>query len=266
MKLKYSIAHGWTTNDATGEDRGRQFGDGLFETIRLNGRGEAPLWALHLRRLARGLKALRFSDSAVATVFSALDSLSHPQMSTACKLIVTRGVTERGYAFSDDLEPVITITYFDAAALISKPMSAGLSDVALSGQRALAGHKHLNRLEQVLARAAFEKEWDEAIMLSQTGLVVEGCMTNVFVKLDDEWHTPELNECGIDGVVRQWLLSQNTKIQVRAVSLEELRHAEAAVVTNSLIGVRSMGQFEGKLLDISPESREWQTAYQELFI
>lgn len=266
MKLQYSVSRGWLTDDTQGEDRGRQFGDGVFETIRLNGRGEAPLWRLHVQRLVRGLEALRFGNSAVRAVLSALDSLDHPQLSTLCKIIVTRGVTERGYVFSDDLEPVVTVSYGSATMFTSEPMRVGLSEVMLANQVKLAGHKHLNRLEQVLARAEFEEDWDEAIMLSQTGFVVEGCMTNVFVKSDDEWHTPKLNECGIDGVVRQWLLSQNTRIQVRAVSLEELRHAKAAVLTNSLIGIRSIGQFEDKLLDISPESLDWQAAYQELFI
>ena len=265
MKFNYQAGTGWQSDTQEFDDRGQQFGDGLFETVRLDGRGVAPLWQMHVERLALGLKALRFSDAAVELVLHAVDSIAHPPGMTACKLLVTRGIGPRGYGFSPDLMPLVTMRYFNAPEFSTSPYVAGTSDVVLSTQPLLAGHKHLNRLEQVLARNSFDAQWDECIMLDSSGIVIEGCMSNVFVKLDGRWLTPEITSSGINGVVRRWLLDTNPEINVQNFGLSELSGAQGLIFTNSLVGIRSCHIFDGQTLDVAPEAKRWQLAYQEMF-
>jgi 4-amino-4-deoxychorismate lyase len=105
-------------------------------------------------------------------------------------------------------------------------------------------------LEQVLARQGFAADWHEALMLSDSGEVIEGCMSNVFVKHGDEWLTPDLTHCGVRGVVRQWWLDprgagssvQGQSARAVRLSLDDVLGADALVMTNSLMGVRPVSE------------------------
>lgn len=248
-------------------DRGLQFGDGVFETLRLNRLGQSPLLALHRERCLDGVAALRFSPAAIGLIEAALEALPaqlvraieaitaksgvSKNQEFGAKLIVTRGQGPRGYGVSAELAPTVLLTLFSTSPLeMGSRLRIGVSDVRLGRQPLLAGHKHLNRLEQVLARQSFAADWHEVLMLSDSGEVIEGCMSNVFVKHGDEWLTPELTHCGVRGVVRQWWLNSrgagsSVKGQsTRAVrlSLDDVLSADALVMTNSLMGVRPVSE------------------------
>jgi len=265
MQQFYDAGSGWVQQSESGLDRARQFGDGLFETIRLDGCGNAPLMDLHLERLALGLRALRFSDAATATVIEAFQSLTLPAGPTGCKLLISRGTGARGYGFSKDLQPDISASFFFAPAFMNSGMRIGISEVRLSNQPLLAGHKHLNRLEQVLAREAFLSDWQEALMFDYSGLLIEGCMSNVFLNVDGEWLTPELTDSGIRGVVRRWLMERHPSIREVPLSAGELAQASAVVLTNSLMGIRTVSSINDRTLSGSAEAVSWQKEYTELF-
>ncbi|MEK9712197.1 MAG: aminodeoxychorismate lyase, partial [Thalassolituus sp.] len=227
-------------------DRGLQFGDGLFETIRLTSSGQAPLLERHLHRLSKGLNALGFDPAVFSEVKAALGSLleSAPAGYTGMKLIVTRGSGPRGYAPPEVTTPAFYASFFQvpppgasaaaAPALVDPVLNVGVSHVRLGHQPLLAGLKHLNRLEQVLARQAFQPDWQEALMISQHGMIIEGCMSNVFVKIDGQWHTPSLTSCGVQGVVRDWLIDAEVDIAVSDIPESVVADCEAMVLTNSL--------------------------------
>lgn len=248
-------------------DRGLQFGDGVFETLRLNCHGQSPLLALHRERCLEGVVALRFSSNAIDLVEAALDELpaqlvrakeaiaahsgAGQEQEYGAKLIVTRGHGPRGYGASTELKPTILLTLFSTSPLeMGSRLRIGVSDVRLGRQPLLAGHKHLNRLEQVLARQSFAADWHEALMLSDSGEVIEGCMSNVFVKHGDEWLTPELTHSGVRGVVRQWWLNsrgagasvKGQSVKAVRLSLDDILSADALVMTNSLMGVRPVSE------------------------
>ncbi|MEC8444541.1 MAG: aminodeoxychorismate lyase [Pseudomonadota bacterium] len=248
-------------------DRGLQFGDGVFETLRLNCLGQSPLLALHRERCLEGVAALRFSPTAIGLVEAALDELpaqlvrakeaiaahsgTGQEQEYGAKLIVTRGQGPRGYGASTELKPTILLTLFSTSPLeMGSRLRIGVSDVRLGRQPLLAGHKHLNRLEQVLARQSFAADWHEALMLSDSGEVIEGCMSNVFVKHGNEWLTPELTHCGVRGVVRQWWLNprgagssvKGQSAKAVRLSLDDVLSADALVMTNSLMGVRPVSE------------------------
>jgi 4-amino-4-deoxychorismate lyase len=282
-----------------GLDRGLQFGDGLFETMRLNAKGESPLMPLHQGRLKKGLAVLGFSSDAITTVERAMSKLSditlaylsthtsspitptsaHNQSQAAgcrpddggvcsgVKIIVTRGNSTQGYGAIEGIRPNIYAVTFEAPELNPTPalINVGVNPVTLGEQPLLAGLKHLNRIEQVLARQKFQPEWSESIMLNQKSQIVEGCMSNIFVNIDNQWLTPPMDNAGVDGVVRQWLLSMVDKISVEVIPLKELACAQAICFSNSLSGFREVQALDGQSLLMNTDVTDWQMHYKSLF-
>lgn len=261
------------SSSPNGLDRGLQFGDGLFETIRLSDRlidkDMAPLAAIHQQRLEKGLAVLGFTAQSISQIqqaFTRLSDLANPNFN-AIKFIVTRGNSIQGYFPPIDALPNIYALPFAAPKLTDKPtqINAGINVIRLGEQPLLAGLKHLNRLEQVLARKQFQPDWSESVMLNQKGQVVEGCMSNIFVKINDQWLTPPIDTAGVNGVVRQWLLSKMKNIRESIVSLDDLASASSICFSNSLSGFRNVETLDGRTLKLSSDVTEWQMHYKSLF-
>ena len=267
-----------------GLDRGLQFGDGLFETMRLNAKGESPLMTLHQSRLEKGLAVLGFSPDAIAIVQRAMSKLSDITSShistqppyhtvntrvscSGVKLIVTRGSSSQGYGATEGIPPNVYAVTFEVPELNKTPaqINVGVNPVTLGEQPLLAGLKHLNRIEQVMARQQFQPEWSESIMLNQKSQIVEGCMSNIFVNIDNQWLTPPMDTAGVDGVVRQWLLSMVDTISVEVIPLKELAGAQAICFSNSLSGFREVQTLDGQSLLMSADVTDWQMHYKSLF-
>ncbi len=122
-------------------------------------------------------------------------------------------------------------------------------NTALGINPALAGLKHLNRLEQVLIKAELEaKEADEALVLDTAGLLVECCAANLFWRKGKQLFTPDLSGCGVAGVARQRLLRLAERLgyrvaQVRAAP-ETLDRADEVLISNALLPLLPVRQIE----------------------
>jgi 4-amino-4-deoxychorismate lyase len=130
----------------------------------------------------------------------------------------------------------------------------------------LAGIKHLNRLEQVIARS----EWDasniqEGLMLDMNENVVEGTMSNLFLVKDNILYTPKLEHCGIEGVLRNILISIANEHQIRVVekkiSKQDVYSASEIFMTNSIIGIWPVIQLEKVQYKIGTLTRELQKLF-----
>lgn len=139
----------------------------------------------------------------------------------------------------------------------------------LSEQPALAGLKHLNRLEQVLARAEWQDSaYAEGLMRDMTGRVVEGVFSNLFIVKAGELLTPSLERCGVAGVMREELLHRasqaGVKTQITDISMERLLGADEIFVCNSLYGVWPVRQFETSVWSVGPLTRKLQRLVADL--
>jgi len=218
-------------------DRGLAYGDGLFETIRV-WRGQPLLWREHLARLRRGARRL-----GLHTDWDWLQSaaLAHagPIEDGVQKLILTRGAGGRGYAPPLHAEPLLVLAAFDPP---SPPPPEGLRlrwcRTRMALQPELAGIKHLNRLEQVLARAEWnDPRIDEGLVCDSRGRVVCATAANLFVLRDGRWLTPPVDECGIAGTLRAWLLRRIEACSEAALMPVDVAQADAVFLCNSLRGI-----------------------------
>jgi 4-amino-4-deoxychorismate lyase len=124
----------------------------------------------------------------------------------------------------------------------------------LAEQPVLAGVKHLNRLEQVLARA----EWGdpgqaEGLMCSLGGNVIGGTMSNLFILAPTGLVTPRLDRCGIAGTIRRLVLENAARFGLTAVEgdlrVADVLRARGLFVTNALIGAWAVRQLGERRLD-----------------
>jgi 4-amino-4-deoxychorismate lyase len=127
----------------------------------------------------------------------------------------------------------------------------GVVDIRLPHQPALAGLKHGNRLEQVIARSQWRSGWDEALLLDQHSSVIEATQSNVFIVNDGELITPSLEFAGVAGVVREYLMSQAHKfglsVKTMPLSINQIEAADEVFLSNSVIGLWPVKKLNAKL-------------------
>lgn len=249
------LINGQARSDIEAADRGLQYGDGLFETIAVCD-GRTALYSAHLRRLEEGCRRLAIPMPKREILDRETAVLCRRISRGVLKIIVTRGGGGRGYRPPLRPEPTRVLSLHpwpDYPALFAEyGITLRICRTSLGQNPHLAGMKHLNRLEQVLARS----EWDdptipEGLMLDCQGQVIGGTMSNLFIVQENSLQTPELNNCGVAGVMREFILKQafalGLKVIVRPLILADLKKAEELFVCNSLIGlwpVRRLGEIQ----------------------
>ncbi len=239
-------------------DRGLAYGDGVFETLRIHAR--RPIWwDAHWTRLSRGALRLGIPLPDETMVRRQVDALiaGQPNHDAAkigvLKLVLTRGAGSRGYDSPAHPQPTLILS------LHAAPMPTPLQGLRLSWcetrlaiQPALAGIKHCNRLEQVLARAecnattadassataesASDHRIDEGLMRDTEGFAVCATAANLFVLRDGMWWTPPVDRCGVDGICRGWILAHSGAVESR-LTVAEVESADAVFLCNSVRGI-----------------------------
>ncbi|HHM06431.1 MAG TPA: aminodeoxychorismate lyase [Gammaproteobacteria bacterium] len=226
-------------------DRGLHYGDGVFETIALRS-GCLCLWARHMARLAGAAARLGLAPPDPALLQREAEMARQGQNEGVIKILLTRGVGGRGYRPSAMAPATRIIASYPPPDYPAHVWREGVRlrwcQTRLARQPALAGLKHLNRLEQILAR----REWEdpdihEGLMCDEQGRVIEGTMSNLFVVQDGVLLTPALDHCGVQGVVRALVLERAREMGWPArecdLDVAAVEQACELFVTNSLIGI-----------------------------
>lgn len=224
------------------EDRGFQYGDGLFETAALKD-GQVRFLDDHLRRLHEGCGRLGFAAPAAELLRTEIARVTGSRRDGVVKIVVTRGAGGRGYRPAAGLTPTRVVALYEAPSdLSARPISMRWCETRLGRNALLAGIKHLNRLEQVLAQAEWQGEFDEGLMLDTEGEVVCATASNIFVVREHVLVTPDLRFSGVAGIMRAQTLRAARRLGL-AVNEEPLwpHDVEAATevfVTNAVRGIR----------------------------
>lgn len=251
------------------QDRGLHYGDGIFETIAID-EGKPLCWDAHYQRLKSGCDRLKLTCPAVDLLRSEIQRLPLDHARYVLKIILTRGAGNRGYRVpAPDTAPTRILGLYPWPGYPPEYAVNGiktrLCSCRLGQNPVLAGIKHLNRLEQVMARS----EWDdpdiaEGLMLDTQGNVIEGTMSNLFCIRDNVLHTPDLSACGVAGVIRGCILDlaawhgwQTTVCQLTEMNLYE---SAEIFVCNSVIGIWPVRQIDNKKFTAGPRSLEIRQA------
>ena len=217
-------------------NRLQAYGDGVFETMRVH-RGQVPWWRSHWARLSHGAERLRLSLPDEVLVRGHAASLFADDGDGVLKLLLGRGGTGRGYAPGAQQAPVWMLSRHVPPTTPANGLVARWCDTRLSIQPALAGLKHCNRLEQVLARIECDDAGvDEGLMLDGDGRVVSATSANLFVLREGHWSTPPVDRCGVSGVCRAHLI-ELLQASEAALSVSQVEGADAVVLCNAVRGI-----------------------------
>jgi 4-amino-4-deoxychorismate lyase len=258
-------------------DRGLHFGDGVFETIAcLHGRPR--FFSLHLERLAHGCRTFGFPPPVAQSLREEIERLAGGLDRAIVKVIVTRGpATVRGYAVSGREQATrVAIRYpwpVEDPALQQQGVSVRVAAMRRGENPALAGLKHCNRLEEILARSEpGAVAADEALMLSQSGKLISGTMTNVFFvdgsAESPRLRTPAIDLCGVAGVMRRVVLREAARAGITATECAlwpaDLAAAAEVFLTNARVGIWPVGRIGDRALAPGPVTRRLQSLLRPL--
>lgn len=239
------LINGEATETVSALDRGLQFGDGLFETLPVI-EGEPIQLKDHLQRLRQGCERLDISFHGISAMLEQeAHRLSAAFQKATLKIIVTRGNSQRGYAYSTGMTPTRILIINDWAGYPAAHADQGIRIkiclTPISENPALAGLKHLNRLDNVMARAELDDAHVEGLMADSSHHLIEGTMSNLFLVRDQVLITPPLEQAGVAGIMRQNILdlAQQRHIKTRLANIDKalLEEAQEVFLCNSLIGI-----------------------------
>lgn len=230
-------------------DRGFTYGDGLFETCRYLA-GRIPLWEFHRERLLKSAKQLQIPLDEL-TLREYLDEVLHllrdNQIADAVvRIQITRGVGGRGYRLPDEVNPAYCIAAFAGTPLQSNWFHDGIDvricDLRLGKNPALAGIKHISRLEHILARAEWRDEFAEGLLLDTDDHVIEATVSNLFMVKEGKLLTPDLSTSGVAGVMRRVIIDilavqLSLPIKIAHFKVNNLLEADEIFLSNSVFGI-----------------------------
>ena len=244
------VVNGNITSKVSALDRGFSFGDGVFETIRLTD-DHTPLWRYHLQRIQRGCQALRlpFNKAALEQNLSfalstAREKWGEKEMphNNVAKVILTRGVGNRGYQMTSGPATIVCMVF---PGVPDTPEAIGLNicDHRLPLHPALSGIKHLNRLDNVLLKQeCLDKGFSDGLVLDTVGNIIETTSSNIFFVRNQSLITPAIEQCGVDGTCRRFILERtcpelNIATEVATVAAADIDQFDSAFICNSVQGV-----------------------------
>lgn len=252
--------NGSPSNLVHATDRGLNYGDGVFTTLPVQ--SGTPLFLdRHLLRLQRDAGRIKLVSPQIPSLETEIRTVLQEVQDGILKIVITRGQGGRGYLPPSDPDPTVILSLFPPKPEASQPdlgMIATYCTTVLGHSPSLAGVKHLNRLEQVLARSELQGlAVDEGIMRDPDGFVVEGTMSNLFGVQGNQVVTPLLDRCGVQGVMRELVIDAlrtdwGVAVEERRVTAEDLLRFDEVFLTNGVIGIQSLTQLDARVYPKGP--------------
>lgn len=254
--MKYCSINGQKLTDIAVTDRGLAYGDGIFTTAKIVN-GEVVLLEKHIERLVHGCRHLKLHLPADINLTAQLTAAVKDYPLAVLKVMITAGSGGRGYSRLGLSESatniIIMISDFPShyESLAQKGIIVGDSKQQISTSSMLGGIKHLNRLEQVLLRTELdERSEDDLIVTNCQGNVIEATSSNMFYWQKEQLCTPEITTSGVDGLIRQAIITKKPDVKVCQTSLENINDAQAMFISNALMGIIPIKTYNKRQLDI----------------
>ena len=260
-----TLVNGELSAHVAAADRGFQYGDGIFETIAVM-HGVPRFWQLHMDRLRIGCEVLGLTQTPQNVLLREVQTVTAGRPACAVKIIVTRGQSGRGYAPPAESETCRVVSAHPLPETIEGGATHGIRmrvcDLRLGIQPALAGIKHLNRLEQVLARAEWtDPQIQEGLLLDSEDYVISAIAANIFLVSSQRLLTPRMDRCGVRGVMRSAILQAfKPRCEQRRITLDMLPEADEVFICNAIRGilpVSRIGFWEYGLNPVTREIQDW---------
>ena len=241
--MNTTLINGQFENKISVQDRGLQYGDGVFRTLVCN-RGSISHFTKHYQKLKQDAKAIHISIPKSSDILGDIQKLCTKEDVKIIKIIITRGESTRGYDYSKMMTPNVIIQSFDYDQKKFVKNQTGVSVETASvllDKNSISDIKHLNRLINILALAGKPKSIHDRIMLDHKQNIIEGAYHCVFFKHRNKFILPSLNQFGLQGVSRQLLIEYFEKNTIpfiaKPVSYNSVKHFDEMYLMNSVYGI-----------------------------
>ena len=250
------LVNGQSRGELSIADRGLRFGDGVFETLAVVD-GRPQLWDAHIERLQFGCERLGIPVPETETLWADWQALSDKATCGVLRITVTRGAGGVGYAPPVVCKPTRILQCLPVPerpdTLWADGVDLRVCQIRLAIQPVLAGMKHLNRLEQVLARAECGSAGNsDGLLLAGDGRIAEATSANLLIESEGTLIIPDITDVGVDGIMQQWIVEQagamGIVVRKKPMSLETLQDKDAMMLCNSLNGVWPVRRLAGRKL------------------
>jgi len=242
----------------TAANKGYRYGDGLFETIKMVN-SNLPLFDLHMERLFDGMKMLELSTPRLFTTeklkadITALCNRNQCSALGRTRLSVSRGEGGIYEQDGDHLHYLIESWPANSATnrLNENGLVIGVYPHAKKSRDIFSSLKSANYLPYTMAaRFAKQQHWNDCLVLNTENNIADATIANVFLVKQGITFTPAVNEGGVKGVMRTWLIEKmrqsGYQVLEKKVSVEDALDADEIFLTNAMNGLRWVGQMENK--------------------
>ncbi len=275
---RFALVDGEALTTVSIQNRGFNFGDGLFESMLVEC-GRIPLLSFHLNRLFQDSARLGISLDHDAC-HRALEKLGqwareNNIVQAKAKLIVTRAVGLASSASYPDKAATGQII-IDAVPInasntenVSAPLELIPSLTPLVSYPTLVGIKHLSRLPYISAALGVDKKDNQEILFQdEDGNLVETMHHNILIEKNGALFTPKLDKVGVRGVMRTVVfnvLAPNIKkpIEEKNLSIRDLENADEVLLCNAVRGFIPVGKFLSSTFSRIETSQQLQSAFEQ---
>ncbi len=224
-------------------DRGLLYGDAFFTTIKVTD-GKVEHWALHSERLSFSAARLGFPSLDLTLIEAELLAFIKEQSQVSqsvdgvVRLTISRGSGLRGYKAPDspEVQRILSWSPIQNSASFDSGIRLSICSTPPIIHSALAGVKHCNRLAEVLAAEEVSQDCFDGIM-SINNKVVCGTKSNIYFYLNGQWQTPKLDQAGVNGTVRRWLLNSQPAFVETEITHKDIASARYCLVSNAIVGI-----------------------------
>ncbi len=249
---KNYLINGDTKNSLSPFDRGLAFGDGIFRTFLVED-SKPKLWKKQYQKLSQDLKAIEIKPPNQKTLLTDIQKLFPSKGIFISKIIVTRGESQTGYDFIKGIKPTRILLKIDfnknKYQILQKGVRITTTHIQAS-RSPQASIKHLNRLENVLARKSLSKNFFDVVMLDNHGNICDCARSSLFIRNDNTLYTSKNQNIGIHGVTKK-IIEDNIKklnlsINYSPLTLSHLERADEVIVSNSIVGALQVLSYKNK--------------------
>ncbi|WP_246941846.1 D-amino-acid transaminase [Bacillus pinisoli] len=221
------------------QERGHQFGDGIYEVVRVYNKKPFMLEE-HLDRFEQSAEAIALKlpysrDELKEIIMEGIERSEEQNVDVYFQL--TRGIAPRLH-FYPDTQAVLSLVVKPSKPLAEDKKRDGVAVHVMDDERWSNCYiKSLNLLPNVMAKqAAFEKGCDEAILIRDE-FVTEGSSSNLFVVKDGTLYTTPATRHILHGITRKavFILAERLQIPMKEehFTLEFLKDADEAFITST---------------------------------
>ncbi len=252
MKKKFLI-DGNPSKNINPFDRGLSFGDGVFRTFLVS--NGCPLnWDMQYEKLKVDADILKIKVPSKRNLLHDIKKLFSDDKTYICKVIITRGTSNQGYQYNKNIKSTRILLKINYKKINPKFYLSGVKlkvcDTRVTQHDFYGGVKHLNRMDNILAKAELNTSYFDGVMLDINGYVNECVSSNIFARYGKVILTPKQNNAGVSGVCKQ-IIIKNIKLlgfefKHQNIKLAKLKKADEIIITNSIFGALFVNQIEEK--------------------